>query len=169
MKKITKFLKTKCINKVYTKTNYSLVFNSLITINTIKFLSLVNTDHRKGFKQSKLFVKQSYMLLTWVIYNSTKSTNAFILPKKTKKITITKSPMAHKTFSQEQLKWEYYKLVIPYVITSGVKVCGVNQAMYFILQVRGGSISRDSVGTNLLFLKKSTIRYSFSESFFFKL
>jgi hypothetical protein len=155
--------------KIYNRINYSLIFNSLITIDTIKFLSLASTNYRKGFKQHKLFIKQSYMLLTWVIYNSSKSTNAFILPRKTKKMTIVKSPMAHKTFSQEQLKWEYYKLVIPYVITENKEVSGVNQAMHFILQTRGGSISRDSIGTNLLFLKKSTIRYFFVESEYFML
>ena len=162
-------MNVKTVDKLYTKASYSLIFNSLITIDTIKFLTLVGTNYRKGFKQNKLFIKQSYMLLTWVIYNSSKNTKAFIMPKKIKKMTITKSPMAHKTFSQEQLKWEYYKLIIPYVIMGVEEIRGINQAIHFILQTRGGAFSRNSIGTNLLFLKKNTIRYFFVEYKYFKL
>ena len=54
------------------------------------------------------------------------------MPKCTKKITITKSPMAHKTFSQEQLKWEYYKIVIPYKIILNEKVSSLESFLFFI-------------------------------------
>jgi len=57
-------MNVKTVDKLYTKASYSLIFNSLITIDTIKFLTLVGTNYRKGFKQNKLFIKQSYMLLT---------------------------------------------------------------------------------------------------------
>ena len=63
--KVIKHLMSQNINKkIYNRVNYSLIFNSLITIDTIKFLSLASTNYRKGFKQHKLFIKQSYMLLT---------------------------------------------------------------------------------------------------------
>jgi len=115
-----------------------------------------------------LFLKQSYMLLTWVIYNSKINTKVFILPKSKNKITITKSPMAHKTFSQEQFKWEYYKLVIPYKIQNSVNIIGTNQSLQFIMQIRK-SISKEAVGTNLLFMKKNSIQYYFLDKEYFKI
>ena len=85
------------------------------------------------------------------------------MPKCTKKITITKSPMAHKTFSQEQLKWEYYKIVIPYKIILNEKVSSLESFLFFILQHRNSNNKMVSLGTNLINLKRVKMRYFLNE------
>lgn len=86
----------------------------------------------------KVLVKQSYILLIWLHYLSSKyNVNTknvddelgntteeevinipkfFIYPKKNYKTTIQKAPMAHKTFSQEQYMIRYYTLSISFLI-----------------------------------------------------
>ena len=88
---------------------YSIRFTTLIPINTIKFttLNLINVKYSniyKKFKKIKLFIKESYLLLAWIFYNKKGEKKYFVGPKRVKKFTQTKSPMAHKTFSQEQFK-----------------------------------------------------------------
>ena len=118
------------------KLKYTLVFTSLITINSLKFVSLFNnklTKKYQNYNKIKLYLKQSYMLLTWIFYNNYSKKKIFIMPKKLKKFTITKSPMAHKTFSQEQLVWKEYNLLTPYEIGIKKKILiGIKNSLYFI-------------------------------------
>ena len=80
---------------------------------------MYNTKYKK-FNKKKLIIKQSYLLLTWLAYNNKfVERKCFIMPKKTSRMTFTKSPMAHKTFSQEQVKWEEYKILYCYKISLG--------------------------------------------------
>jgi hypothetical protein len=76
----------------------------------LKFSSLVPVDRisKDGFTSnyytsSKMKLKQTYILFMWLLYKSKKN-NIFIMPKNIKRFTLLKSPMAHKTFSQEQFK-----------------------------------------------------------------
>jgi len=71
--------------------------------------------------------------------------------------------MAHKTFSQEQLKWEYYKIVIPYKIILNEKVSSLESFLFFILQHRNSNNKMVSLGTNLINLKRVKMRYFLNE------
>ena len=81
-------------------------------INSINFIKITK-------KYKKLFVKQSYLLMTWVWYIQQKHTSSikpsFVFkPTKLNKLTLIKSPMAHKTFSQEQFQFKFYSLLISF-------------------------------------------------------
>jgi hypothetical protein len=78
--------------------------------NSILFKTVTN--------KNKLFLKQSYLFLTLLYQvfggvnaaeiSSTTRTTFCILAKNTNVITITKGPMAHKQWSQEQYVFKYY-------------------------------------------------------------
>lgn len=151
-------------------------------------LNLLNNN-----KSSKLYVKQSYMLLTWVLYlknlylkQSPSSSKAslpsfFVFPKNVKKITLLKAPMAHKTFSQEQFLFKFYVLSISYSIenpnssnlsfpsssSSFNHNTTLKDSLFFILKQR--AFFTTDIGTNLFFFKKATFKSTWNSSTFFKL
>lgn len=170
---------------------YSLKFASIISPGSLLNFQITNSisNTKNNHNHKKLYVKQSYMVLTWILYLRNLSFNQknfkklnlpsfFVLPKIQKKLTITKSPMAHKTFSQEQYLFKFYTLVVSYsiltekcatIITSTdtassyvtkakKKQClSLNSSLFFILKHR--SLSPLNLGTNLFFTKK-LISYS---------
>jgi len=75
--------------------------------------------------------------------------------------------MAHKTFSQEQLKWSSYSIVLPHETELKNNLYGVNQSLSFLLKIRE-SVNSSNVSTNLLFLKKSSFRCFFRLGSYFK-
>ncbi len=96
----------------------------------------------------------------------------FIYPFRNYKTTITKAPMAHKTYSQEQFMMRFYKFSISFYSNNSVSghfgdksyLSGLDKILYFSHFVR-----RDMpyVGTNMLFLSKYTVVfYSIDSSFF---
>lgn len=145
---------------------YSFFFISIISpyiINNVKLLSDYDNDERK------IFIKQSYILLTWFYYissltssiNSKKKLKIAVLPTKRKIFTLTKAPMAHKTWSKEQYKFQYYKFKISFVSSfkDNNSVTSVNSALLFSLLAKKNISNFE---TNVFFLK------SFSFFFFFK-
>jgi hypothetical protein len=172
--------------------HYSLKFASIISPGDLFNFQMSNSlspTPRKSSGTNKLYVKQSYMLLTWILYlknlgnrqlSSSRDLNSpsfFVFPKAQKKLTITKSPMAHKTFSQEQYLFKFYILSVSYSTRVDEKVLpvaypsiptssmgggepplsptpSVNSSLLFILKQRM-SFSLN-LGTNLFFLKKFT-------------
>ena len=141
------------------------------------------------------------MVLTWILYLKNSSSNQknfkklnlpsfFVLPKIQKKLTITKSPMAHKTFSQEQYLFKFYTLVVSYSIlmekhsptatgtttsvnstntivnTTTKKCLSLNSSLLFILKQR--TLSPLNLGTNLFFLKKLISYSAWSDPLFLK-
>lgn len=129
------------------------------------------------------------MLLTWVLYLKTSFNQKkpkkiglpafFVLPKTQKKLTITKSPMAHKTFSQEQYLFKFYTLVVSYsllmdksmvpgtlVQTPKTKTSSLNSSLLFILKHR--ALSPLNLGTNLFFTKKLISYSTWRDSSFLK-
>jgi len=173
-------------NRTLIKSNlhYSLKFASIISPGSLFNFQITNSfsNTKKTQNYKKLYVKQSYMILTWILYLKTslnqnqkkfKKTNLlpsfFVLPKTQKKLTIIKSPMAHKTFSQEQYLFKFYTLVVSYSLfmdkdtavntpnTSKKKISSLNSSLLFILKHR--NLSPLNLGTNLLFTKK-LISYS---------
>ena len=161
--------KNNVLNNNYKVISYSLAFNTLIKPNYIKNIGLLINRYNDEYKIKKLAVKQSYMLLTWIGYISKKHTKSFTLPKKIKRMTLTKSPMAHKTFSQEQFEFIFYKIVVPYRIENyNLKLSNRFYALQFLLKCRQYS-NKSGIGTNLMYLKKYAFKAYFYESTYFKL
>ena len=97
----------------------------------------------------KILVKQSYIFLMWINYflkfNINKDTTSsssslknkmpsfFIYPCRNYKTTITRAPMAHKTFSQEQFMIRYYKLSLSFKIkvSSSLQPNNINKIIFF--------------------------------------
>jgi len=128
---------------------------------------LISRYSQNEYKLKKLAVKQSYMLLTWIAYTAQQHIKSFTLPKKRKRMTITKSPMAHKTFSQEQFEFIFYKIVVPYKIENfNIKLSSRLHALRFILNCREYS-NKSGIGTNLMYLKKYSFKILFCEKKYF--
>ena len=154
---------------------YTFHFTSLITPHKINNVRLLNSSINSNIskKHKKIFTKQSYLLMTWLWYiqkNSlSKSKPSFAFkPTKVHKTTIIKSPMAHKTFSQEQLQFQFFNLVISFTsrLPIGVDNLTINQLLYVILQLKS---SIPFVETNFFLLKKFQIKLPVSDSNFLKL
>jgi hypothetical protein len=156
---------------------YSLSFISLIAPGTISNLSTlflqVNSKRNK-----KLFLKQSYLLLTWFSYlTSAKkgggdgqltrispSAQPKIAMKPSKKtiFTLTKAPMAHKTFSQEQFLFKFYRFSVQFSIPT-TAITGLNQSIYILLHLRQ---VLPIIETNILFLKRFNLKLIGSDTSF---
>ena len=125
--------------------------------------------------------KKAYTMLTWLYYMTfakskhvkTKRVWFAILPRRTSRYTLTKAPMAHKTFSQEQFQFQFYR-------------CRVSFKASMLHQPREGTLVETQLSmltikdlfpffeTNLLFLKKASIWLNFSatnyySTYFFKI
>lgn len=162
----------KQINKKNAKANYlkyNLRFASIISPGSITNLRLMQLGSKAPqTHHNKLIVKQSYLLLTWLVYiqnqNSSKNSSTpafFIQPKKQTKFTHLKAPMAHKTFSQEQFIFKHYIIVVSFkvLISELHTLKNINDILFLILSIRN---SIPFFNTNLLFLKR--INFSFLSS-----
>lgn len=151
---------------------------------TYTFVSLISPFHISNirlffqnltfFKKSstkKLWLKQSYLILTWFYYFSSinnsridKSQNLgipnfFVKPRSTNKFTMLKAPIAHKTFSQEQFLFSYYTFIITFKFNilnrENTPFLNINSSLLFLLMLNNNLIS---IETNLLFLQKIQFR-----------
>lgn len=148
------------------KLKYSFSFISLITpLNLFNLRLFFNLT-----KSNKIFLKQSYLLLTWFFYLSflKKKENLFflILPIKRNKFTLTKSPMAHKNWSKEQYKFQFYKIKLSFNSTflNRKFIDSVNAGMLFIFLNKKFFPQFE---TNLLFLKSNNIFFYLNDKMFF--
>lgn len=184
-------------NKVFLKKNnskilYKLNFKSIIRpvggINiqdiSIRDLSLVNS------KSNKVYVKQSYLILMWMWYltrslnqhvqsditkkNSKLQTSCikfFIKPQVYSRFTITKAPMAHKTFSQEQYGFRVYSIKTSFKLPVDLSLTystdkGINTVLFILLNLRLNFLN---IGTNLFFLQQLSVTVEGVGCRFFKL
>lgn len=154
----------------------TLFFRQSLTYNS----SLIKKPNKK------ILVKQSYIFLMWINYflklninkdtinNNTSSPSSikkkipsfFIHPCRNYKTTITKAPMAHKTFSQEQFMIRYYKLSLSFKIkiSSFLQPNNINKIIFFSNMLQKNI---PFVGTNMLFLHRySILFYSHDYRFF---
>lgn len=146
---------------------YILKFSSLINISSLQFATLL-TQKSNFSNKSKLFLKQSYMILMWLTYFNNKSRKYIVLPKIRKRLTITKSPMAHKTFSQEQLQWSKNKIIMKHINTANsYKASEFDYTK--ILHLISEKNSNKFFNTNLLHINLLKKRYKFVEKTYFKL
>lgn len=154
---------------------YSMRFTTIYTPGTIKNISILEAP-LKTFEKSrpqsahKILVKQSYMMLTWMTYVHNNSfdlrkisscPSLFVQPIKRRRFTITKAPMAHKTFSQEQYLFQSYRLTVAF--TSAQKLNDIipptiNQSIALMLLSR--RIAQGAHETNLLTLSRIRVTSS---------
>lgn len=154
---------------------YSIKLASIFAPSFISDSSLRLNIFSKGkyLKQNKIVVKQSYMILAWLVYlaklgsNSVSNEQAavekdkkfkiplfFVCPMKQTRITTLKAPMAHKTFSQEQFQFRFYTFSISFNLQNNEKVNNINtlnKSLFIALLIRNNFIN---FSTNMLFLKK---------------
>nr|YP_010049598.1 ribosomal protein S10 [Halteria grandinella]QPL16003.1 ribosomal protein S10 [Halteria grandinella] len=150
---------------------FNLSFVSLISpfiSNNLKFLA------SSPINEKKIFLKQSYILLTWFYYlnfvenkkNTSNNLKIFTLPIKRKKFTLTKAPMAHKNWSKEQYKFEYYSFIISfkYQFKNENIINSFNNALLFIFITKK---SFPQFETNLLFLKSINLFFNYKDKNYF--
>lgn len=181
-----KYLRFNCQKK--TKIKYSVKVTSIFSPGEASDSSLKINVHSKGTysKKNKIMVKQSYLILTWLVYlakigcsGGFKNLKAgdegkklavplfFVCPFKQSKITTTKAPMAHKTFSQEQFKFRYYSFNISFnLINSDIvlNTNSVNKSLYLALLIRLNYIN---FSTNMMFLKRFRASLPVSDKSYF--
>lgn len=151
---------------------YSFKFASIISPGSIQNMSLKSFSHK-----NKIYVKQSYVFLTWMSYvreseaRSTKKESSesddnqpsfFIFPINRSRLTFLKAPMAHKTFSQEQFVSQFYTMSISFNnrLREGSTTPGVANSTFLALKMRSELTPFE---TNLIFLKKSRCSISVSD------
>jgi hypothetical protein len=156
---------------------YTLRFASIITPATLANIRLLQTSsHDKVGSHNKVLVKQSYLLLTWLIYvqgayspaETSHVPSFFVQPVSQSKLTNLKTPMAHKTFSQEQFLFKKYILTVSFshLNSPAHKINTINTSMFAALIMRAET---PFFNTNLLFLKKFTLQLKSSDAKFFTL
>jgi hypothetical protein len=169
-------------------------------------VELSNSSFLNNRDKSKVLVKQSYVILAWLHYlgarlNNIASTSQsrnitdkvdsndqpisnfgvpglFIYPTKSYKTTVTKAPMAHKTFSQEQFMFKVYKISLSFTtnllphehgITNNntfgsAYINSINFSIYYIAFLRA---SIPYISTNMLLLKRYTLVIGVMDSGYF--
>lgn len=90
----------------------------------------------------------------------------FIYPSRLYKFTTIKSPMAHKTFSQEQFLCKNYKLSISFSSSFFDKKTsmGVSNSLYFATFFLKNI---PSISTNMFLIQRVTLRFYSSDPLFF--
>jgi hypothetical protein len=179
---------------------HTLKFGSLFIPSTLKDISLFFRSSNRfgdtllGKPNKRILVKQSYIFLIWIHFLMNRKTSDdtitlqqegastsskltypsfFIYPFRNYKTTITRSPMAHKTYSQEQFLVRFYRLSVsfntPLIDNNNPNskfnfLDNLNKSFIFVHFLRK---NMPYLGTNMLFLHKYTISfYSVDPTFF---
>lgn len=125
-------------------------------------------------KKHLLGARKVYLLLTWIYYltfnlkrqDKNKRVSFALLPSKKSKYTLTKAPMAHKTFSKEQFKFQRYSCRV----TIRVDLSELAQPSSFAQLSSSLLVARNSfpvLETNILFLKNCEVCISGSAAMFY--
>jgi hypothetical protein len=96
---------------VTNQVSYSFLFSSWVAPHIF-----FNRRLKSVAKKYLLGARKVYLLLTWIYYltfnlkrqDKSKRISFALLPAKRAQYTLTKAPMAHKTFSKEQFKFQRY-------------------------------------------------------------
>ena len=183
---LVKSTNTRCLNA--DRIQHTIKFGSIFAPDSLRGINLLfrnSSDYSSlliNKPSKKILVKQSYIFMVWVNYlcaqkfthdrgsSTAKSPAFFIYPKKNYKTTITKAPMAHKTYSQEQFMVRFYNFSITfhsdYVGGHRGTLDSVNKSSYF------ASFLRKAVpftGTNMLFVSKYRLVFGSKDNSFFSL
>lgn len=140
---------------------------SLFFRNEVKYNSFL-----LGKPNKRILVKQSYIFLIWIRYLMTQTAmgdksspekvlypSFFVYPFRNYKTTITKAPMAHKTYSQEQFMVRFYKFSISFYTkilntSTGGTINSINCCVFLVHFFKK---RKPYMSTNMLFLHKYTI------------
>ena len=153
---------------------YSFRFTSLVAPHTPSFIA---NDGKLSnpLLTRRVFLKKSYLLASWLLYLSHKSTSNVakstpriaILPSRQIVYTLTKAPMAHKTNSKEQFLFKYYnfKFSIELKLPPQSAPSTINQGAYSMVLTKE---LFPVFETNLLFLKYYNVSYSIRDRNFFR-
>ena len=138
---------------------YSFMFSSLIAPQMVTDFRTRQTPVSR-LNSSKISIKRSYLMLTWLYYltftsnkkDKVKVIKFAFLPSTRKTYTLTKAPMAHKTFSKEQFAFKYYKFKVSIraVFEEPFQLTSVDQASTSLLIAKN---SFPVFETNMMFLK----------------
>lgn len=147
------------------------IFTSLISP---FFLNNLRLNFNYFNYNKKIYIKQSYILLTWLYYlsfvnqkkNNKNRIKFFILPIKNNKFTLTKAPIAHKNWSKEQYNFNYYRFIISlkFFLRDENKINSINESLFFILLTKKNFPFFE---TNLFFLKNVKFFLSFNDHYYF--
>jgi hypothetical protein len=158
-------------NKNKNKVNFNFYFTSLVPPFIVNNIRL---SFNASISEKKILIKQSYILLTWFYYlsfldkrkNTKNKLKFFVLPLRKKKFTNTKAPMAHKNWSKEQYKFQFYIFRISFFTSfnEDSSIQSINQSLLFVLLTKQNFPQFE---TNLLFLKNVKFLFYFSDSLFF--
>lgn len=166
--------------ETFTKKKVSYTFYSLFSPSSLKNLSLyfnnavsynISNNMDANYRSKKVLIKQSYLLLAWLgivarrYDKKAKQASFSSLPKKTTKFTMTKAPMAHKTFSQEQFVIQYKRLSINLLLDS---TCAYSLIMT-LMSITNFHLNNLSIGTNLFFLSRVIFTVSSQDAKYFTL
>jgi hypothetical protein len=127
-------------NKSYLKLSFSSIFNPgcLLNLRILSTTGAISSDRQ--FKLKKILVKQSYLLLLWLKSISYSRPGVVFLPVKGKlPFTKNKSPMAQKTFSQEQFKFQIYNYAFTKCqlkFNSDFQILDIESLLFVILNSR---------------------------------
>ena len=140
-------------NKLTISSRFTSLFNPSSVSNLTLYFNKQLSGSSQSYKAKKILVKQSYLIIAWYKYISSSGSNSsiFILPVDKSKFTIIKSPMAHKTFSQEQFSLKYYNLVTKSTVYLPQNLTTLNLAL---LTLSSFKLSSRQIGSNLLFTSR---------------
>lgn len=126
------------------------------------------------FSDKKVYLKQSYIILSWFYYlrvinseNVLENLKFFVLPVRKQIYTLTKAPIAHKTWSQEQYKFQFYYIRISFhdSFFTAEKPESFNQALLFLIVIKKFP---PFLASNLLILKHFRVVLNISDVNFFR-
>lgn len=136
----------------------------------------LNTLSNPISTKSKIWLKQSYILLTWFYYltfinqkHDTEYKLKFSVYPNTRKIfTLTKAPIAHKNWSKEQYKFQFFKFKISFdtSLNENNVLNNINKTLLFIFITKKEFPNLES---NILFLKNFKILIQMYDNSFFNL
>lgn len=120
------------------------------------FLKNFTSFSKPSLVKKKIYLKQSYVLLTWFYYltminKNKKEMGFFVLPKKKYIGTHLKAPIAHKTWSKEQYMFQFYLIKISFKTETFLSI--PNSVNAGFLAIFFSSTNFPIFETNLLFLK----------------
>jgi len=151
------------------------LFTSLISPWMLNNVRIFLTN-KVFISNSRIYLKQSYLLLTWLYYltflthftkNHQKknlSCSFFITPTRFQLYTLLKAPMAHKTYSKEQFTLCFYNIHFNFSFRLVYKLLTVNTALLFLLLTKA---QFPQFETNLLFLKNIHFYFIYESQVYF--
>nr|ASY95714.1 ribosomal protein S10 [Paraurostyla sp.] len=150
---------------------YTLNFVSLITpflSNNKKFLSPIQEFHL----QKKTYLKQSYLILTWLHYltflnlklKEKNKIKLFVAPTKKIIFTNVKAPIAHKKRSKEQYKFEFFNYKISIFSFKKTNSLTLEQSLLIFLITKKNFPNFE---TNIFNLKTSKFLFSYKNKFYY--